>query len=101
MNSGITLIDVRLEAMSAIQKLKSGTMDVKTAGEIRNLLNAVIDTAKVQVEYLKALPTSVKEKMTVNEVKAIAGTLIDRDAELDVSLTEIRDEMKKPYEIGK
>jgi len=101
MNSGITLIDVRAEAMEAISKLKNGTMDVKVAGEIRNLLNSVIDTAKVQVEYLKAIPISVKEKMTVNEVKAIAGTLIDRDAELDVSLTDIRESMNKPYQIDK
>lgn len=101
MNSGITLIDVRTAAMDAILKLNAGTMDVKTASEVQKLLTTIIDTSKVQVEYLRVLPNSVKEKLTVNEVKAIAGTLIDRDAELDISLTEIRESMNKPYEIGK
>lgn len=31
-NTGITLVDVRQEAMDAIRKLKSGDIDVKTAG---------------------------------------------------------------------
>ncbi len=88
-NTGITLTDVREEAFDAIRKLKEGTMDVKTAGEIRSLLNTVIDTAKTQVEFLKAIPNSVKEKMDEVTVKAIAGTLKDRDAELDESLERI------------
>jgi len=97
-NSGITLTDVRMEAFDAIQKLKNKEMDVKTASEIRNLLTVVIDTAKTQVEFLKAIPNSVKEKMDVNTVKAIAGTLRDRDADLDYSLKEIEESRKKPYE---
>lgn len=97
-SSGITLTDVRAEAFDAIQKLKNNQIDVKTAGEIRNLLTVVIDTAKTQVEFLKAIPNSVKEKMDVNSVKAIAGTLRDRDAELDQSLNEIEENRKKPWE---
>lgn len=38
-NTGITLVDVRKEAMDAIRKLKSGDIDVKTAGAIKDLLN--------------------------------------------------------------
>jgi hypothetical protein len=64
-------------------------MDIKTAAEIRNLLTVVIDTAKTQVEFLKSIPNSVKEKMNEDSIKAIAGTLRDRDAELDQTLTEI------------
>jgi len=89
MNTGITLIDVRQEAMETIQKLKSNEMDVKTASEIRNLLATVIDTAKVQVEFLKSLPNSIKEQIGKDGIKAIAGTLQDRDAELDKTLAEI------------
>ena len=37
-NSGITLVDVRNEAMEAIQKLKNKELDIKTASEIRNRL---------------------------------------------------------------
>ena len=93
-NTGITLTDVRAEAMSAIQQLKAGSMDVKTAGEIRNLLSAVIDTAKVQVEFIRTLPEEVKKQMTVVEVKAIAGTLKDRDAEMDATMYEIEEKNK-------
>lgn len=88
-NTGITLTDVRAEAFEAIRKLKSNEMDIKTAAEIRNLLTVVIDTAKTQVEFLKSIPNSVKEKMNEDSIKAIAGTLRDRDAELDQTLTEI------------
>lgn len=89
-NTGITLIDVRSEAMEAIQKLKDKSMDIKTAKEIRNLLNTIIDVGKTQVEFLKALPNSVKEQMNVNDIKAIAVTLRDRDAKLDESLIQIK-----------
>jgi hypothetical protein len=89
MNTGITLIDVRAEAMATIQKLKNSEIDVKTAGEIRNLLATIIDTAKVQVEFMKSIPNSIKEQMSEESIKAIAGTLRDRDAELDESLEQI------------
>ncbi len=95
MNTGITLIDVRIEAMDAIQKLKSKELDVKTAAEIRNLLGTIIDTAKTQVEFLKAIPVTVREQMSEDNIKAIAGTLRDRDAELDNSLNEIENNQKK------
>ena len=97
-NTGITLVDVRSEAMDAIQQLKSGKIDVKTAGAIKDLLNTVVDTAKTQVEYMKVLPKSVKEQMTVVEVKAIAGTLVDRDAEMDATMAEVRESQSRPYE---
>lgn len=100
-NTGITLVDVRKEAMDAIRMLKNKQIDVKTAQEIKNLCNTVIDVAKVQVSYIQVIPKHISEKMTLNEVKAIAGTLIDRDAELDESLKEINDSQHKPYEIGK
>ena len=93
-NTGITLVDVRSEAMDIIQKLKNNEIDVKTASEIRNLLTTIIDTAKTQVEFIKAIPNSVKEQMNEDTIKAIAGTLRDKDAELDESLAEI-DKKKK------
>ena len=92
-NTGITLVDVRKEAMDAIRKLKSGDIDIKTAGAIKDLLNTVVDTAKTQVAYIQSIPNTIK----VNEVKAIAGTLVDRDAELDCSLAEIRQNQKQIY----
>lgn len=88
-NTGITLIEVREEAMDAIQKLKSKELDVKTASEIRNLLGVIIDTAKTQVEFLKAIPENIKQQMSEDNIKAIAGTLRDRDAELDDTLNAI------------
>lgn len=100
MNSGITLIDVRSEAMDVIQRLKSGEMDVKTASEIRNLLGTIIDTAKTQVEFLKAIPNSVKEQLDVNSVKAIAGTLNDRDADLDITMSSIESSKSKSIDLS-
>jgi len=100
-NSGITLVDVRKVAMTTIAQLRDKQMDVKTAGEIRNLLGVVVDTAKTQIEFLKSIPNSVKEKMTVNEVKAIAGTLVDRDVDLDLTLNEVNESQSKPIELGK
>jgi len=89
MNTGITLVDVREEAMQTIRDLRNGKLDIKSAQTIKGLLDSVIDTAKTQVEYLKAIPNSVKEQMKEDEIKAIAGTLSDRDAELEISLKKI------------
>ena len=88
-NTGITLVDVRSEAMDVIQKLKDKQIDVKTAKEIKGLLDVVINTAKTQVDFLNAIPLGVKQRMTEDDIKAIAGTLRDRDAELDESLENI------------
>ena len=100
MNSGITLTDVRAEAFDAIKKLKDGNMDVKTAQEIRGLLNTVIDTARTQVSFINALPDNVRSQLSADEVKAIAGTLTDRDAEMDITMRQIEKSQKRPYEIG-
>lgn len=94
-NTGITLVDVRNEAFDAIQKLKTKELDVKTATEIRGLLGTVIDTAKTQVDFLRAMPESIKQQMSEDNIKAIAGTLRDRDAELDESLTDIERRQNK------
>lgn len=96
-NTGITLVDVREEAMDAIRKLKNGSIDVKTAGAIKDLLNTVVDTAKTQVAYLQSIPNTLKEQLNVTEVKAIAGTLVDRDAEMDVTMAEIRESQRQMY----
>ncbi len=88
-NSGITLVDVRNQAFDTIKMLKEGKLDVKTAKEIKGLLDVVVDTAKTQVDFINALPQNLKEGMSEDSVKAIAGTLQDRDAELDKSLADI------------
>lgn len=100
-NTGITLTDVRSEAMEAIKKLKEGTMDVKTAQEVRNLLGVMVDVAKTQVEFIKSMPNSVKEKMDVYTIKAIAGTLRDRDAEYEESMHELELRKQEPYQFSK
>lgn len=90
MNSGITLIDVRKEAFTTIEQLRKKEIDPKTASEIRNLLNVIIDTAKVQIEFVKALPNSVKEKMTHADIKQMVGTVADKDAEIDQKLAKLK-----------
>ena len=95
---GVTLSDVQEEAMEAIRRLMNKEIDVKEAHAIKGLLDSVIDTAKTQVEFIKAIPNGVKERISMNEVKAIAGTLLDRDAELDLSMREIEERRKIPYQ---
>lgn len=99
-NSGITLVEVREEAMETIKLLKSGAIDVKTAQTIKDCLNTVIDTAKTQVEFIKAIPKNVREEMSAIEIKAIAGTLKDRGAELDATFEEIDQRNRQTYQIG-
>ncbi|MFW5758392.1 MAG: hypothetical protein ACOCYO_06900 [Bacteroidota bacterium] len=98
-NTGITLVDVRQQALDAIKELKSGEMDIKTAKEIREFLKVIIDMGKTQVDFLNAIPSKIKERMDENQIKAIAGTLKDRDAELDETLYEI-EQKNKTYKIG-
>lgn len=96
-NSGITLVDVRAEALDTIKKLKNKEIDVSTANSVKGLLDTVVSVAKTQVEFLKVLPEAVKKQMGETEIKAIAGTLIDRDAELDKSLHEVSVSQSKGY----
>ena len=99
-NTGITLVDVRAEAFACIKMLKEKQIDLKTAQEIRNLLNTVIDTGKTQVEFLKAIPDHIKKQFNQDEIKAIAGTLQDRDAEVEITLKQIEQKKKQTYNIS-
>ena len=100
-NPGTTLSDVRREAMDAIQQIKANTMDLKTATEIRNMLHIVIDVAKTEVELLKAIPNSVKEKLTESALKSITGTFRDRDGEITETMSQIEAAHQKPYQLSK
>jgi len=94
-NTGITLTDVRHEAFDTIKALKEKRIDLKDAQVIKELLNTVIETAKTQVSFLNALPQHVKNNMSNDEAKAIAGTLVDRDAEMDITMSEIEKSQRK------
>lgn len=96
-NSGITLVDVREEAFKTIQDLRDGTIDIKKAQSIKDLLNVINDTAKTQVAFIQAMPKTVREGIGLADIKAIAGTLKDRDAEIDLTLHQIEQNQKKPY----
>ena len=97
-NSGMTLVDVREQAFDTIQKLQSGTIDIKTAQSIKDLLNVINDTAKTQVAFMQSIPKTIRDQMSIVDVKAIAGTLNDRDAELDKSMHEIKENRSIPYQ---
>ena len=98
-NSGITLVDVRAEALDTIRQLKDGKIDITKANAVKGLLDTVVSVAKTQVEVLKVLPEGIKKQMQESDVKAIAGTLVDRDAELDKSLHEVSVSQSKGYGI--
>lgn len=89
--SRVTLSDVRNEALTAIQMIRGGQLDVKQAQEIRGLLNTIIDTAKTEVEFVKAMPKAITERMSNNEIRAIAASIEDKDVELDMSLKKIKE----------
>jgi hypothetical protein len=91
MNREITLVDVRKEAMSTITLLRENKIDVKKASEIRNLLNVIIDTAKVQIEFVKIIPNTIKEKLCFNEIKQITNVINDKNSELDGKLLELKE----------
>ena len=44
--------DVRKELSQVFQDLKDGKIDVKEAAEFANLAGKIINSAKVQIEYL-------------------------------------------------
>ncbi|MDD2346602.1 MAG: hypothetical protein PHY85_10740 [Bacteroidales bacterium] len=94
-STGITLTDVRNEAFDTIRMLKEKKIDVKDAAVIKELLNSVIETAKTQVLFLNALPQHVKNSLSTDEAKAIAGTLVDRDAEMDITMHKIGESQRK------
>lgn len=96
-NSGITLVDVRFEALDTIKQLKDGKINVSQANSVKGLLDTIVSVAKTQVEFLKVLPDGVKKQMGEVDIKAIAGTLVDRDAELDKSLHEVSVSQSKTY----
>lgn len=92
--SRVTLSDVRSEALDAIRQLKSKEIDVKTAAEIRGHLNVIIDTAKTEVEFIKALPDHIKKGLSQIQVLTIVSTLEDKDKALDTTLKEIKEKNK-------
>lgn len=100
-NLGITLGDVRTEAMNAIRELKAGTLDLKKAAEIHKMLNVMIDCSKTQVEFIKAIPTSIRERLTEESIKELGGTFTDPGADLDKTIQQIESSKQKPYEISK
>lgn len=101
MNKAITLTEVRSEAMETIKALKNKEMDVKTASEIRSLLSVIVDTAKAQVEFIKALPDQFKDELNSDTIKSISVTFEEKEATLESTLIEIENNKKKPYEFSK
>lgn len=89
-NTGITLVDARTELMDAIKKVKRRELGTQEAEEVRKLIDTLVLIAQTQVNFLNAIPDEVKKKLSPEEFKAIAGTLYDRDAELDTTMHQIK-----------
>lgn len=90
--------EVRETALDAVRKLQSGEMDVKTALAIKGLLDTIIDTGKTQVEYLKAIPNSIKEQMRMTDIICLAAPLDSPDIRMDQTMDEIRAKQREPYQ---
>lgn len=87
--SKVTFTEVRSEALDTIKLLKEGKIDVKQAQEVRGLLGTIIDTAKTEVDFIKAIPEDVKKQMSHEQLQSIASTVEDKDIALDKTLREI------------
>lgn len=92
MSQNITLHTVRKEAINVIEQLRTKQIDYKTAAEIRNLLNVIIDTAKVQIEFVKVLPSALKDNMSQQDIKKMVCVMNDKDAEIDETLAKLKAE---------
>ena len=53
MSESKTLNDLRSELFAAIQGLKAGTLSLDHARAINDLSKTIVDTAKVEVDYLR------------------------------------------------
>lgn len=89
--------DVRETALDAINKLKAGEMDVKTAQAIKGLLDTIVDTGKTQVEFLKAIPNSIKEQMDFVDITCLAAPLDSPALRIDKTMIEIEKRNREPY----
>lgn len=87
-NKNVTLVDVRNTAMEMIELLRDKTIDVSTAKEVRSLLDTITATARVQIEFLNALPKELKEKMTETQILKIVGAL-NEDAKPEPQLDDL------------
>ena len=95
----VTLADVRAEAMDTIRKLKSKEIDVPTANSVKGCLDVIINTAKAQIDFVKALPLNVQDEIKLEEVLVISGVFRDEEQELDSSLKQIK-ESNETYNMG-
>jgi hypothetical protein len=98
--TNITLNDVRDEAMTTIQELKNGTLDIAKAKEIKGLLDTIIQTGKSQVDFISSLPKQIRDGLTIDQVLEFAVAYKNEEAELDKTLTEIDKKNKEPYKLS-
>lgn len=52
--------DLRNHLFETLEMLKDGDMDVSTASAIADVSRAIIDTAKVEIQYIKAIESNQK-----------------------------------------
>lgn len=99
MGENITLKQVKHEALKSIQLLREGKTDVKTASEIRNNLNVIVEIAKTEVEFIKVLSEDVKKESlnSLGDYEKVAETIVPPSISLDESLNEIDNKAKEPY----
>ncbi len=52
--------DLRNHLFETLEMLKDGDMDVSRASAIADVSRAIIDTAKVEIQYIKAIESNQK-----------------------------------------
>ncbi len=95
--SEVNLKYVREEAKNTIEKLLNGEINIATAKTVSGLLSNITTTAKVQVDYINAIPKHIKEDMQLENISVLDTPFKDTQVEVDNTLSGIEEENKKPY----
>ena len=61
------IVDLRNHLFLALEKLHDKEIDIDTALAIAEVSKAIIDTAKVEVQYLKAIESNSPSKFLENK----------------------------------
>lgn len=69
-----TINDLREALFETLQSVKSGEMDLDRAKSVTDIGQAIINTAKVEVDYIRATGGDAQSKFIESPAKKLAGT---------------------------
>ncbi|MCU0923234.1 MAG: hypothetical protein MUF16_23415 [Burkholderiaceae bacterium] len=78
-----TIAALRVEIFSALRAVRNGTLDIDRAKQINALASTLIDSARVEVQYLQTMPDAGRSDFLDNDQAArlppgITGVTVHR-----------------------